>query len=113
MQYYRLDLRKGGSELSDADAAVLCAQLPRDGRVFCVIDPDNAASRYDVMLLRNVEYWAHVLTWQQTEDGVKGRREPEYYPLPSELESRSMAEDADARAYVDKVLGIKPQGGES
>lgn len=113
MQTYRLDLRKGGSSLSDEDAAILCAQLPRGGRVFRVLDPDNEAAAYDVQLLRNIEYWLHVLAWQQTENGVKGREEPSPAPLPSELVAQDGVEALEARAYVDKVLGInQPRGGE-
>lgn len=103
MQTYGVDLRS--NQIPDADAAVLCAQLPQDGRVFRAIDPDCICD-YRTGLLRNIEHLLRILVWQQTEDGVKGRGAPDALPLPSELARAAQAASMETRAYVDAILKI-------
>ena len=108
MQFYHVNLHSCAG-LDPRDAAILCAQLPRDGRVFCVLDPDNAYG-YQLEYLRHIEYYTHVLAWQQTKDGLKGRNAPEPAKLPSEVKRDAEARDPATRAWVDEILGIR--GGE-
>ena len=107
-QYYGVDLHNR-CELSHTDAAILCAQLPRDGRVFRAMDPDSVVD-YTAQLLRSIELHVRALVWQQTEDGVAGRNQPEAAPMPSEVPrdaGRTLEED---RAFVDRVLGMVEAG---
>ena len=93
------------------DAAVLCAQLPQDSRVFRVLDPDSVMT-YKVQAVRSMEHSLRVLVWQNTKDGIKGRNEPEPMPLPSEIASDSSTDDEAVamRSMVDRVLGMSKEG---
>lgn len=110
MQYYHLNVKTLRQDaINPKDAAVLCAQLPQDSRIFRALDPDNAYG-YTQYLLRSIEYSARVLTWQQTEDGVKGRNQPEPSLLPSEIGTIHLDDWTARKAYVDRVLGISKEG---
>lgn len=91
-------------------AAVLCAQLPKTGRVWTAIDPDNAWDDKTV-LLREIEHGIRVLAWQKTKAAQQKRDFPEPIPEPSQRDRGKR--DADAlryRAFVDSVLGVNENG---
>ena len=108
---YGLNIDEMGESYSVRHAADLAAMLPRDS---LVLKADNPALEWSdaVYLLRNIEYMARVLVWQNTKDGQKGRRKPKPVETPDErAKLREKVESTDWR-YIAEQLDID-LGGEA
>lgn len=108
-RYYGLALPVGdGADVPDlARMALLWAALPDSSRCVRRLVPEARWTSTDY-LLRSIEYFAHVLAWQRTKDGLKGVNEPRPVQTPAERARNAERRDEAlaARAEIDAILGM-------
>lgn len=96
-EYYGLDLWAldiwGDEYTYDVRrASVLAAQLPRNSRAMCAIDPLNGVSKTD-MFLREIEHHWRGWIWAHSEDGKNRTNEPEPIRFEGEEDMRQRARE--------------------
>lgn len=64
-----------GHEYSVSHAADLAVELPKQSRTNKALGISNGISLTDEILC-SIDYWCHVIAWQNTKDGQKNRNKP-------------------------------------
>lgn len=105
-QYYGVDFDKLRGEIGELRTADLAAQLPIESRSIRVLKPELAWTLHD-WLMWSIEYSLRILRWQNTEDGQKGRNQPQ--PLPNPIDRARIVDEINATdmAYIAEQLNIE------
>ena len=105
-QFYGVDFDKLRGEIGEIRTADLAAQLPIESRSIRALKPELAWTHQE-WLMWSLEYHVRVLTWQNTENGRKGRNKPQLLPNP--IDRARVIEKASATdmAYIAEQLNIE------
>ena len=105
-QFYGTDFDKLRGEIGEIRTADLAAQLPIESRSIRALKPELAWTHQE-WLMWSLEYHVRVLTWQNTENGRKGRSKPQ--PLPNPVDRARVVDKVNATdmAYIAEQLNIE------
>lgn len=108
-QFYGIDLPLAPEDGDLPRRALLWAALPCESRTARRKNPALEWSTAEY-LLRNVEYYVHLLWWSRTKDAKRGRNVPEPVPTPGqEAAARTRAGHALAnKESITRRLGYDP-----